>query len=312
MSAQDERSYRPTLLVGPWDSAVQWEDAGSIPLAMHYATGFLTSPDGDRRWTAMRSTLGGQARKLTVLELGSDGGYGGALVEPDAYTGPLEVECRDGVWGDWRPDGAALFQCVGESFRWEEPDVLKLTGVLLGGPPRLMVPDPEAPYVYTTRWFAMAGRIRGEAVSGLVDFSSVHLSEGQQLISTPYVDAHIAAVEFCNQFEDGTAECGHLLIGRQGYAAMSIRRSTGAALIATEVSATVAKDGGEPAFPATARFRGEGEDWVWQALPTGGRWPMRTDFPDGHRLVEGTVRRVGEDRPARRSAALLEVYLLRV
>jgi hypothetical protein len=275
---------------------------------MHYVVANLTSQESGRHWVAMRSTTADKARKLTVREAGPDGDFN-QKVAGEAYAGPLALERREGVWGDWRPDGSALLQSTDSTFRWCEDGIFEVSGSLVGTPPRLYVPHAEIPIVWTTRWFAVTGTLGDEAVSGSLIFGSVHLPEGQPLVPSPYTSEYqIAWCDFCTEFEDGTTDSGLLLWGHDGFAAVCVQRSDGSILATPEVTAKAEYDSGDPAFPAVVTYSANGETFIWEAQAKGGRWPLRPDVAEDYRLIQGAVRREGEQRAVRRAFAYVEAY----
>lgn len=309
----DSRPLRPDVSLGRSDLVSQWQDVRGVPVSMHYVTGYLTSLDGSRTWMAMRSTMGGKARKLTLFELEEDGGFGDPPARDDAYGGPVESGCRDGVWGEWRPNGSALIETTETTIGWHEDDLLDVRGRLLGEPPRMFVPHHEAPFGYSLRWFAVEGTVGGVEVTGTACLDVVHLPHGVSLMVTPYLTVgQIAWTEFCTEYDDGTFDCGALLYGREGFCAMLILAGDGRVLTTTEVSAQFASDGRDPEFPATVRYSGGGEEWVVEAAPDGGRWPLRTDLPDGHRIVRIVAKRVGDTRRVVRACGFVEGYMERM
>jgi hypothetical protein len=80
----------------------------------------------------------------------------------------------------------------------------------------------------------------------------------------------------------------------------------------SELSTEMETDDDDVAFPAVVRYTAAGETFVWEALPKGGRWPLRPDLVADYRLMQGTVRREGEQRPVRRASAFVEAYPDRV
>jgi hypothetical protein len=221
----------------------------------------------------------------------------------------LVLERREGVWGDWLPDGSALLQCTESSFGWAEEGILEVSGTLVGTPPRLYVADAKIPFAWTTRWFAVTGTVHGEAVSGSAIFASVNLPTGQPLVPSPYTSEHqIAWCDFCTEFEDGTAETGLLLWGHNGFAAACVQRRDGTILATSEVTAKAEFDQGKPAFPAVVTYSAAGETFVWEAQEKGGRWPLRPDVTKDYRLIQGAVRREGEQCTVRRAFAYIEAY----
>ncbi len=307
MSHDAATRYHPEVLDEPWGVQEQWQAVGGVPLAMHYVTGLLRSDDG-RSWMAMRSTFPVAARKLTLLERRAEESYH-AVPNIDPYAGAVEYGCRDGVWGDWQPDGSALIESTDGALGWHESGLLDVSGDLLGTPPRCAVVESDVPIVYSMRWFAVDGKVTGVPVSGTAVLASVHLPGGYQLTSSPYIaEAQIAWAEFCNEFDDGTCESGLLVAGRQGFSVLAVGRSDGSASTSTSVSLTVVTGSGVPDFPEFARF--DTDRGVWEARPlrAEGRWPIRSDLPGGHRLVEARIGRVGEQRSVRRSSGWLETY----
>lgn len=299
--------HQAQALINDVGAQWQWEDADGVPLSMHYAVANLISESG-RHWVAMRSTTADKARKLTVLEAGPTGDFD-RKVPGEAYAGPLTLERRDGIWGDWRPDGTALMQCTESTFAWDEEGIFAVTGRLVGSPPRLYVAHPRLPIAWTTRWFAVTGTIEGEAVSGSAIFASVNLPVGEPLVPSTYTsDLQNSWCDFCTEYEDGTVDSGLLLWGSDGFAAACVQRSDGTFLTDPDVSAKVEVDLGDPAFPVTVTYWAAGETFVFEAQDKGGRWPLRPEISEGYRLIQGAVRRVGEQRPVRRAYAYVEGY----
>ncbi|MGH2728882.1 MAG: hypothetical protein ACRDKS_18060 [Actinomycetota bacterium] len=290
------------------EPANHWEPVHGLPMAMQYAYGSLRAADGTY-WWPIRGAYTEKARFLHLPEStpGTD-----FVFQPEgdkAYTGPVTHEQRDGVWGVWLPDGSPLLSTDGPTFTWNEGDALNVRGELFGDALQFFVPDADEPLVYTSRLFRGTGTIKGSPVTGLFFHDSMHMPAGMNFITSSYLTALEAAwVAFATEFEDGTIHTGHLVWGTDNYKLMIIQRSDGPPIVAHDLDVEVTFDGLEPPFPSKVRYTGEGETWIWEAHASGGRCPVRTDLPEGHRWIQGWVYRQGEMRKPVCTEALMETY----
>jgi hypothetical protein len=289
-------------------AANHWTPIHGLPVAMEYAYGSLRAADGTY-WWPIRGSYQEKARFLHLPEStpGTDFVY--ASEGDKAYTGPITHEERDGTWGVWLPDGTSLIATDGPTFHWNEGDALDIRGELVGDALQFYVPDANEPLVYTSRLFRGTGTIKGKPVTGLFFHDSMHMPEGMNFITSSYLTVLEAAwVAFATEFEDGNIHAGHLVWGTEGYAIMLVQRTDGPTLIARDLSVEVSFDDNNPPFPSRVRYTGGGETWIWEAHPSGGRCPIRTDLPEGHRWIQGWVYREGETRKPVCTEALMETY----
>jgi hypothetical protein len=300
--------FRPVGgLIRP-EAHYQWETIHGLPVAMEYAYGSLRAEDGTYFWP-IRGAYQTKARYLHISEAAKGEDFIYAPEGQRAYQGPIEHGERDGWWGVWMPDGTSLLRTNGPEFRWTDGEWVDVRGELTGDAWQFFVPDAEEPMVYTSRLFRGTGTIKGKKVKGLFFHDSMHMPPGMNFITSSYLGALEAAwVAFATEYEDGTIHAGHLVYGTQGFVHMIIRRSDGPAIVARELRVQVEFDGGDPEYPKRVTYEGGGETWIWEALPTGGRCPVRTDLIEGHRWIQGWVHRDGEKRRPICTEALMETY----
>jgi len=282
-----------------------WATVHGVPFAMQYVYGSLRSGDGTY-WWPIRGAFTDRARFLHLPESRDGGDFVWAPEGEKSYSGPVQHEERDGWWGVWLPDGTSLLATNGPEIHWTEGDHLDLTGSLLGDAIQFFVPDAKEPLVYTSRLFRGEGTIKGVPVEGLFFHDSMHMPEDMNFILSSYLtELEAAWVAFATEFDDGTIHAGHLVWGTQGFDLMIVHRTDGPPIVAHDLDVEVAFDG---EFASEVRYTAGDETWVWEALPSGGHCPIRTDLPEGHRWSQGWVHRKGETRTPRCTEALMETY----
>lgn len=293
------------------DPNIHWDPVGGQVMRMQYMYGSMRTATG-RYWWPIRGFYEDRARYLHLSESepGTDFHY--ATDENNSYGGPVEHGERDGKWGVWKPDGQGLLVTDRDTIEWNDGDELHIVGERVGEAMQFFCPDESEPLVYTSRGFRGSGTIKGESVSGLFFHDSMHMPAGTDFIKSAYItDLEAAWVVFATEFEDGTVHAGHLVHGTDGFDLMLVHRTDGAPFVARDVDVSVEFDGNsgdDTDFPTKVVYTGGGQTWIWEALPSGGRCPIRRDLPSGHRWRQGWVRHADETRRPKATEALMETY----
>jgi hypothetical protein len=227
-----------------------------------------------------------------------------------AYSGPVRSgQLADG-WGFEREDGRPLVTTDTTSITWSEDEIVNVTGQSVGAATRYEVLDVDVPLVYTVRQFKVSGQIEGTPVHGVVLHQGINMPVGHVFTTSLYSGRlQRAWCQFVTELEDGTVQAGDLLWGAEGWSVMVVYSTDGDAVVSSDIEVVVDVDGD---YPSRATYTGGGQTWVWEASPTGPRWPILQDFPGAHRVGEGAVRRAGDSRAVVASHAFLEAFVDRV
>ncbi|QLL09800.1 hypothetical protein [Mycobacterium vicinigordonae] len=291
-------------------ASAHWNDVVGLKMDMQYFYGSVRSEAGDY-WWPIRGCYADSARFLHLCESKIGGDFTYATDETSSYGGPVEHVQRNGRYEVVTPDGVTLMSVNDTSMEWNDGTELSITGELVGPGLQFFNPDEDDPLVYTSRLFKAAGMIKGIPVTGLVFHDSMHAKPGRKFITGPVITKLEAAwVAFATEFEDGTIHSGHLVHGTEGFNLMIVHRSDEPPLIARDVVVEAELDGdadSHTAFPVKVSYTGGGETWVWEAAD-GGRCPVRTELPQGHRWRQGWAHHADETRRPRTTEALMETY----
>lgn len=266
--------------------------AHGLPPAVFYVMSFLEADDGATWWMPRRAYYQHATRSLHVPEAGRGRDFVHAPEAKAGYAGPVHHVREADRWTVAAPDGSTGLEVTSTFLSWTERGLVSVAGSAVGPACRLRLDDPDHPLLYTTRPFRLAGTVKGVAVRGAGLLVAMHMPEGTDIVASPLVSRQqVAWVEFVNEHADGSFENGLLVCGREHVAGLALSRGDGARVAASELTVQVETDGDVPEFSREIRFCGGGETIVWKALPTGGRWPLRGELPDGYRFRQGVVHR---------------------
>ncbi|QSE92093.1 hypothetical protein JWS13_27390 [Rhodococcus pseudokoreensis] len=205
-----------------------------------------------------------------------------------------------------------------ERLVYNEGDILSLEGPSVGRGVQFFIPSLDRPLLYTSTCFWMEGEFQGKHVSGPIWFDNAYWNHGLEWKEYGYFnDFQIMWHVFCNKFDDGSFEWGHLVSGREGFSPGVVVQSTG------EVTATSKTDPtfelADGAWPTKTTWLVDDKTYTFEGPNTGrmtefseSRWAnyraqlgqTRLDgdtrtLADGLTWNEGFTNRIGPDgKPA--------------
>lgn len=182
-----------------------------------------------------------------------------------------------------------------ERLVYSEGDILALEGESAGLGMQFFIPSLDRPLLYTSTCFWMRGTIQGQQVEGPIWFDNSYWRHGVEWKEYGYfLDKQIMWNVFCNKFDDGSYEWGHLVSGRDGFSPGVVIQSSGEVALTADTDAWFDLD--ETRWPIEATFEVEGATYRTVA-PVEGRM---TEFSEsrwaGYRAQVGQTRRDGDTR----------------
>ena len=284
-------------------------DVDALPLSMVYLLALIRSREDCRQWCVMRSFYQDRTRNYRVLEAPLHGDFSPAAGPADADdTHSIAVEARDGLWSVWRPDGTPIFRTDQTGITFVEPDYFDLSGASAGAACRWNTHHPTHAMAYTSHAFELHGRYGDHAVEGALFLDVLNMPVGKSFYPSPYLERmHVGWLDYLNVYDDGSIESGSVIVGTNGFTAMTIQHAGAPMARADHVTLALQTEDSRPSFPTHAVFRSDEATLVWEAHDAS-RWPVLHQMPDGHRIRLGTVRREGADRPVASSHAFFESF----
>jgi len=178
---------------------------------------------------------------------------------------------------------------------YNEGDILALEGVSAGLGMQYFIPSLDRPLLYTSTCFWMEGDFQGNQVSGPIWFDNAFWNHGLEWKEYGYfLDHQIMWHVFCNKFDDGSFEWGHLVSGRNGFSPGVVIQSSGEVELTSDTDAWFDLD--EAGWPTEATFQ-VGDATYRMEAPKQGRM---TQFSEsrwaGYRAQLGQSRRDGDER----------------
>ncbi len=281
-------------------------------VASHWMYGGCESLDGGRYFTWMKHYTNQGSLGLQIYEAERGGDLRYRKESRGAYLGAASAGPRDGRWGAWdilrEPNPRFSVLATPQEAHWIEGSLVDLQGEVLLNSIQVAVPDADWTFVYTSRCMRARGRILDTDVEGFWYMSTVHLPDGQDLLTTPYFDRLQGAwVIFTTEFVDGTIQHGTMFCGREGFQGLAVERTDGETLIVVKPEFEVELDDEEYPIRVTATVD-KYEAWEWTRLPSGGGKMPALHVAGSPRWIEGIVRQKGDTREVKRADAYMETY----
>lgn len=195
------------------------------------------------------------------------------------------------------PDGEQPFEMEfsRDKFTYNEGDILALEGESAGLGMQFFIPSLERPLMYTSTCFWITGQFQGKEVSGPIWFDNSFWKHGVEWKEYGYfLDYQIMWHVFCNKFDDGTYEWGHLVSGRNGFSPGVVIQSTGEVELTSDTDAWFKLDGDK--WPVEATFEVGDATYRMDAPKTGRMTQFSESRWANYRAQLGQSRRDGDTR----------------
>jgi hypothetical protein len=182
-----------------------------------------------------------------------------------------------------------------ERLAYGEGDILALEGESVGLGMQFFIPSLDKPLLYASTCFWVKGNIQGHEVEGPLWFDHSFWRHGVEWKEYGYfLDLQIMWHVFCNKFDDGSYEWGHLVSGRNGFSPGVVIQSNGDVALTSDTDAWFNLD--ETAWPTEATFEVEGSTYRMQAPVTGRMTEFSASRWAGYRAQVAQTRRDGDSR----------------
>jgi hypothetical protein len=204
-----------------------------------------------------------------------------------------------------------LMEVADDEFLWQEGSLLDVRGRGLGTGLQFFFLDQAMPVGYFSRAYWMSGTALGERVEGICGFEHCYWTGRGEWKEMPfYADRQIAWSLFCNRYDDGEIEWGHVVCGRDGTGALLISDNTKKVLTTSQFERSFAMD--DQDYIRSARYRADDQEWEFLADTDG----MMTQFNKarwgGYRAQSGVLRKVGDTRVPNYSFTWIEAFADRI
>ncbi|WP_009760414.1 hypothetical protein [Rhodococcus sp. JVH1] len=178
---------------------------------------------------------------------------------------------------------------------YSEGDIVEMEGESAGLGMQFFIPSLDRPLLYTSTCFWMTGLFQGKRVSGPIWFDNSFWKHGVEWKEYGYfLDDQIMWNVFCNKFDDGSYEWGHLVSGRNGFSPGVVIQSTGDVQLTSDTDAWFDLD--EDRWPIEATFQVGDATYRTDAPKTGRMTQFSESRWAGYRAQLGRTRRDGDDR----------------
>ncbi|BDB43974.1 MULTISPECIES: hypothetical protein [Mycobacterium] len=199
----------------------------------------------------------------------------------------------------------------GAKLAYDEGDILSIEGPSVGNGMQFFVPSFHEPLIYTSTCYWTKGTIQGKTVQGPMWYDNAYWRHGLEWKEYGYFnDLQIMWQVFCNKFDDGTFEWGHLVNGKDGFTPGVVIRGTEVAAMTPTVSAKFELD--SAGWPLAAVYDVAGEKYEFEGPVTG----RMTEFSESrwanYRAQYGHLRKVGDDRKLVAGLSWLEGFVDRL
>ena len=199
---------------------------------------------------------------------------------------------------EWRsPEpGEMLLSLGADDVRWNEHDLIDVSGPRVGPGLHWYVPGRDAAIYYPTQTWAVSGEALGRPVEGFLFYEEAYLPPGGRL----YVhhdplfgdELHTTWYSWATEWDDGTLEFGHFLFGHDRFAVAVIGDREGKVTVPEHMECVVTRS--EDGYWADRiDYVLDGEAWEMVAAPDG-RMVDLGGVPNPQQ--EGIVRRTGDPR----------------
>ncbi|MGQ0464213.1 MAG: hypothetical protein ACT4QG_02715 [Sporichthyaceae bacterium] len=199
----------------------------------------------------------------------------------------------------------------GDTLAYDEGDILNLTGSRAGLGVQFYAASREHPLLYASTCYWVEGTMQGRRVSGPIWFDNAYWVNGLEWKEYGYFnDLQIMWHVFCNKFDDGTFEWGHLVVGRDGFNPGIVVGNDDVVAMTPDLSAKFGMDAGAWPESATYDVNGVGYEFV------GPRTGRMTQFSESrwanYRAQYGQTRQIGDSRTLVDGLTWLEGFANRV
>jgi len=236
-----------------------------------------------------------------------------------AYRGNVEVATTpDGL--RWRSlDYLALskpslsVEIAGDKLRWSEDGILDFEATLTPHAIQWFdpMPKPQQGMAYVFQFARFHGTLLGQQVDGWMGYDFQYGSPGMTMLESPLwrrgeaPGVNVSYPAFCNEYEDGSYECGTIGVGLEDWGFAAIFDGKGEVLrgrcLDFEVELPPNRMPTRMVYKLWDDVSGKVEDWIWTLHPRG---EMRSDHKPAHMhdfyFAEGVFMRAGETRKLKR------------
>lgn len=200
---------------------------------------------------------------------------------------------------------------TGDRLSYSEGDILRLEGESAGSGVQFFAASREQPLLYSSTCYWMEGEYQGKRVSGPLWYDNAYWRHGLEWKEYGYFnDLQIMWHVFCNKFEDGTYEWGHLVMGRDGFTPGVVVEGDQVVAMTPSLDARFDMDADD--WPTSAVFDAAGQKYEFTG-PVSGRM---TEFSESrwanYRAQYGQTRKIGDDRKLVDGLTWLEGFAHRV
>ncbi len=203
------------------------------------------------------------------------------------------------------------FEVSDDDLCWQEGELCDLRGHSLGPGLQAFFLGDEFPWLYFSRAFWVTGTILGEPVSGIAGYEHSYWRERAEWKELPYyARQQLAWSLFCNQYEDGSIEWGHIICNRGGVGALMVANEKQALLTTGEFDSSFRLD--NEGYVGSATYQADGDGWQFTADSGGHMTQFNTARWGGYLAQSGVIRRIGDTRTPTYSFTWLEAFADRI
>lgn len=204
-----------------------------------------------------------------------------------------------------------LMEVTDDELVWQEGSLLDVRGQGLGPGMQFFFLDEAMPFGYFSRAYWLTGTAMGERVEGIGGFEHSYWSGRGEWKEMPfYADRQVAWSLFCNRYDDGEIEWGHVVLGRDGTGALLISDNTKKVLATAEFERAFEMD--DQDYVKSARYRAGDQEWEFVADVEGHMTQFNKARWGGYRAQSGVLRRVGDTRVPNYSFTWIEAFADRI
>jgi len=204
-----------------------------------------------------------------------------------------------------------LMEITDDEFVWQEGTLLDIRGKGLGPGLQFFFLDEAMPFAYFSRAYWMTGTALGEKVEGICGFEHSYWRERGEWKELPFfADRQVAWSLFCNRYDDGEIEWGHVVCGRDGTGALLIADNTKKVLTTSEFQRSFDMD--DQDYVRAAHYRAGDQEWEFTADTDGQMTQFNNARWGGYRAQSGVLRRVGDTRVPNYTFTWIEAFADRI
>ncbi len=190
---------------------------------------------------------------------------------------------------------AVILEMSVPTLRYQETDVIDVTGTLAATPLQWFLPGPDSSLLYLTQTWLVEGDLAGKHVRGFLFWEEAWMPEGGRLYvdKDPLHDAKYTTwYSWANHYDDGTCEVGHFLFGNGDFHVGVIGHSDGTVATARTMEAVIRRNS-DGYWHDGIDYTINGDEWVCEPDPHG-RMEGLGRIPNPQQ--EGRIHRVSDTR----------------